>query len=82
MNIYFILVLGIIVVIIIMTVILTSLALRNSKSEDKIYKKTIEQLEDMLKRKKITKDDYELLRKTLEEQHQKLMVESINKVEE
>jgi len=36
-----------------------------------IYKKEIDRLEEQLKRKEISEDNYEKLRKNLEEQHQK-----------
>ena len=36
-----------------------------------IYKKEIDRLEEQLRRKEISKDNYERLRKNLEEQHQK-----------
>ena len=36
-----------------------------------IYKKEIDRLEEQLRRKEISEDNYEKLRKNLEEQHQK-----------
>jgi 5-bromo-4-chloroindolyl phosphate hydrolysis protein len=40
-----------------------------------IYKKEMDRLEEKLRRKKISKDDYERLRKNLEEQHLKKMAQ-------
>jgi len=40
-----------------------------------IYKKEMDRLEEQLRRKKISKDDYERLRKNLEEQHLKKMAQ-------
>jgi hypothetical protein len=40
-----------------------------------IYKKEIDRLEERLRRKEISKDDYEILGKNLGEQHQKNMTQ-------
>jgi len=40
-----------------------------------IYKREMNRLEEQLKRKEISKDTYERLRKNLEEQHQKNMAQ-------